>query len=333
MSLNLELYQLFLSVNFLDLARDRMQAVLEKLDKGLLSPEVKASFSQELAQLDEQVKKVENQMGDLQIEQPQQYGPLQLAAYARNQGMPGLALRQLEEAERTGTNPAVVKPQLVDLYCETGQPEKAMELLGSDPNDQSFGTEPGAAPMRHGRAYFLVGNDNYAGTIWEKFALPRIRFDRTMRALTSTQAIMQGEPKGATSSLLEIPDSVNRQAGWEFEAGLCRLEGGTPELAAAHFTKALTLVPNLNVRPIIAYYLEKMGKPVPPLSTSTSAPAAAKPTAPTPEPKAATAPEASKPAAPKVDETPKDKPKDETPGDKPKDEAPKNKSADATPKS
>ena len=50
---------------------------------------------------------------------------------------------------------------------------------------------------------------------------------------------------------------------------MCQLEAGMPEDAAAHFTKALTLAPDLPVRPIAAYYLEKMGKPVPPVPKRT----------------------------------------------------------------
>ena len=45
--------------------------------------------------------------------------------------------------------------------------------------------------------------------------------------------------------------------------------------AAESFTKALTLVPGLGVRPIAAYYLEKMGKPVPPPAKSVRAAGAA----------------------------------------------------------
>jgi hypothetical protein len=48
-----------------------------------------------------------------------------------------------------------------------------------------------------------------------------------------------------------------------------------PEEAAEHFTKALTLAPDLVVRPIAAYYLEKIGKPVPPPSKSPGGAAAA----------------------------------------------------------
>ena len=195
----------------------------------------------------------------------QQLSPAQLARFAVNQGCPGLALRELEEAERTGTTPAQVKPQLLDLYCDTGQPDKAVEMLSSGTiDDPSLGAEPGVAAMRQGRAYFLLGNQDYSGTLWDKYAIPRLRLDRALRALDSTRTLMRGDGRIASASLLEIPGRVAQQAEWEFEAGLCRLEGGLPPLAAEHFAKALELSPKLATRPIIAYYLAKLGKSVPP---------------------------------------------------------------------
>lgn len=262
-NLNLELFQLFLSTNFLDLARDRLQFAVSKMNKADYTPEIRTRFSQDLAQLNEQIKQIQNRMSDLTTDQ--QYGPMQLASFALGQGAPGLAIQELAEAERTGVNPALVKPQLLDLYVDTGQPDKAVEMLSSGTvEDPTFGTEPGVSPMRQGRAYFLMGNPEYAATLWEKYAIPRIRLDRSRRALGGTQAIIQGEVKAATSSLLEIPEKVRTQAAWEFDAGLSRLEGGVPELAAEHFTKSLTLVPNFAFRRLIAYYLAKLEKPVPP---------------------------------------------------------------------
>jgi tetratricopeptide (TPR) repeat protein len=260
--LNLDLFQAYASVNFVDLARDRLQAVLEKSDSLDFKPEFRTQMSQDLAALNEQVKQVENHMQDLAIEN--QYGPLQLASYTLTQGMPGLAIKELEEAERTGTNPAQVKPQLLDLYCDTGQPEKALEMLtGGQIEDPNFGTEAGVSPMRQGRSYFLLGNYEYAATLWEKYAIPRLRYERSSRALSASQTFVRGELTPATRTLLEIPDKIAMQAMWEYDAGLCRLEEGIPELAAEHFTKALTMSPKLNLRPVIAYYLEKLGKPVP----------------------------------------------------------------------
>ena len=46
-----------------------------------------------------------------------------------------------------------------------------------------------------------------------------------------------------------------------------------PEAAADSLTKVLTLAPDITVRPIVAYYLEKMGKPIPPRSKPATGPA------------------------------------------------------------
>ncbi len=79
---------------------------------------------------------------------------------------------------------------------------------------------------------------------------------------------MRGEAQGATSTFLTFPTKTNTEASWEFELALCRLEAGTPGLAAEPFTEALKLTPNLSTRPVVAYYLEKLGKPVPPALAS-----------------------------------------------------------------
>ncbi|GAC1463561.1 MAG: hypothetical protein NVSMB9_01190 [Isosphaeraceae bacterium] len=262
--LNLDLFQLWISVNYLDLARDRLQAVLDNKG-GLEFPEnVRVEMTKNLAQLDDQVKQIQTQMSELTVEQ--QYGPLQLASFAISQGAPGLAIAELKEADQTGSSPTLVKPRLLDLYCDTGQPEKAVEMLSTGSvEDPAFGSEPGVSPMRQGRTYFQMGSNADAAVLWENYAIPRLRSYRAMRALGATQNLLKGEGVTATSAFLEIPEKIKLQASWEFEVGLCRLEGGSPKLAADHFTEALTLVPRLNVRPIIAYYLEKMGKPVPPL--------------------------------------------------------------------
>lgn len=68
---------------------------------------------------------------------------------------------------------------------------------------------------------------------------------------------------------MTIPGTLSEQATWEFDLAMCELESGTPNNAAEHFTRALTLVPGLQVRPIAAYYLEKIGKPVPPPPSTT----------------------------------------------------------------
>jgi hypothetical protein len=260
--LNVELFQLYLSVNFIDLARDRLQALLDRSAPDDFTPEQRSQLSQDHAQLNERVNAVQNALSEMEVEQ--QSNPIRMAAYAISQGAPGLAIHQLEEAERTGTNPALVKPQLIDLYCDTGQPEKAIEMFSTGTiNDPSFGNEPGVPALRQGRAYFLMGNDEYGATLLEKYAIPALRYERGSRALGAAAALIKGEQKGATASFLDIPEKIRLQAQWEFEAGLYRLEAGTPDVAAEHFTNALKLSPTLSSRPIAAYYLVKLGKPVP----------------------------------------------------------------------
>lgn len=311
-ALNMELFQLFLSVNFIDLARDRLRAVLDKSEPGDFTPEQRTRLAQDLAQLDERVNQVQNAMSEAAVEQ--QSNPIALASFAANQGAPGIAIHELEEADRTGSTPSLVKPRLIDLYCETGQPEKAIELFSTGTiNDPAFGSEPGSPALRQGRAYALLGNDEYAATLMSKYAIPALRYTRANTSIAAATGLVRGGIKGTTAALLDIPEKIGVQAQWEFEAGLCHLEAGAPELAAEHFTKALTLVPGMPQRPIAAYYLEKIGKPVPPPPASSTTPA---PSTEVKEPEKgaeAEKPEGkpTEPAEPKAEEKPKteEKPK------------------------
>lgn len=302
--LNLELFELYRSANFLDLAEERLKSILENSQPTDFTPEGRTQLSQQLAQFREANEKIEEGINDLLVEQ--QASPIRLAGFALGQGAPAHAMHELEEAERTGTNPALVKPQLLEIYCDTGQPDKAVMLLTSgDIRDPNFGVEPGISPMRQGRVYFLLGNTEYAATLWEKYAIPALRADRSNRALFSTQRLVRGEVQPATSTLLEIPDKVTLQASWEFEAGLCRLEGGTPELASEHFVKALQIAPKLNVRPVIEYYLEKMGQPIPGADGSLPE---AEAKADTPKAEEKPSQEATKADTPKAEEKPREEP-------------------------
>ncbi len=160
----------------------------------------------------------------------------------------------------------IIKPQLVDLFCLTGQPDRAVELLSTGASeDPNLGAEPGASFMRQGQVYFLLGNYATATHLWRERAIPRLRFERSMRALSMGQVLTRGELAAATNISLMLPSLVSRQAYWEYELALCLLESGSPDGAAEYFTRALKLVPDPTVRPIIAYYLEKLGKPVPEL--------------------------------------------------------------------
>ncbi len=273
-SLNMELYQLYFGAGARDLARDRLQKVLEINQEGDLPAETVAQLQQTLTQLNEQMKKLEDQLEDRVLER--QAGPVEQANFAMSQGAPGMAIAQLADANSSSLSPALVKPQLIDLYCHTGQADKALELLSVGAvNDPNLGSQPGASAMRQGMVYFLLGNYLSAATLWQDRAIPRLRFDRSNRVLAAGAAFVRGEAMQATNTFLAVPGTLSQQGSWQYDLGLCKLEGGLPDEAAEHFTKALTLAPELGVRPIAAYYLEKLGKPVPPLPAKRTASSAA----------------------------------------------------------
>jgi hypothetical protein len=261
-SLNLQLYQLLMSVNHIDLARDRLQAMVAQLPETL-DAETATSLRQQLSGLNQQVKQIQDEVNDSTLEQ--QLNPLQRAALFRSRGAPGLAEVELEEADRTGVGAALARSELVDLYCDTGEPEKAQEVLSRGTlEDTALGGEPGAAAAQQARVNVLLGFYESAARFWEDQAINRLRFDRGLRALSGTATMIRGQPKAATALMLELPGKIDLQAAWEYDLGMCLLEAGRPDLASAPLTEALTLAPDLALRPVIAYYLEKLGKPVPP---------------------------------------------------------------------
>ena len=290
-SLNLEMFEVFVRKGFVDLARDRLQLVIDSLQPGdTPSPEIESQYRQQLEQLTQRVKQVEDNLMDLQVER--QAGPVEKAYAARNQGAIGLAISELEEANRGNMSPLVVKPQLVDLYCLTGQPDRALELLSvGATEDPNLGTEPGSSFNRQGLVYLLLGNYATAEHLWHSRAIPRLRYDRSQRAMSMGQFITRGELTQATNASLVLPTLVNRQALWEYEVGLCMLESGSLEGAGDTLAHTLKLVPDIAFRPIIAYYLQKLNKPVPELPSKTTKPpgsAAPLATAPASTPKPAT---------------------------------------------
>jgi tetratricopeptide (TPR) repeat protein len=322
--LNLELYQLYMSLNFRDLARDRLKGALA--NAGQEDPAIRSQLGQELSLLDDTVRQIQDGMAEMLAEQ--QAGPLNRAEYALSQGAPGLAIQELEEALQLNVNVNVVKPHLIDLYCDTGQPEKALDILASSTtvDDPTLGAEPGVAAYRQGRVYLLLGNYSYASTLWKNHSISQIRLERSFSALGAGVALIHGEAKQATNTIISLPGKLTTQATWQNEVALCELESGEATQAAEDFTKALTLKPDLPTRAVSVYYLEKLGKPVPPLPKKTDdKPGDAKSKAEGPDVKAddtqpkaeETKPEAEKPATGKPKE---DRPAGESTPDKPKDE-------------
>ena len=102
-SLNLELFQLFLQAGCVDLVRDRLALVLDQSQPGDFTAEVRSQYAQQLDQLNQRVKQIEDNLLDLQVER--QASPIEKAQYARSQGAVGLAIGELEEADRGNMAP------------------------------------------------------------------------------------------------------------------------------------------------------------------------------------------------------------------------------------
>ena len=108
-----------------------------------ISPRRPLQYAQQLDQLNQRVKQIEDVCWTSRWSgRP---GPIEKASYARSQGASGLAIGELEEADRGNMSPVIVKPQLVDLYCNTGQPDRALELL-------AVGAQRGPEPGQRARA-------------------------------------------------------------------------------------------------------------------------------------------------------------------------------------
>jgi tetratricopeptide (TPR) repeat protein len=261
--LNLELAQIYFQLGARDLSRDRLKAFLEGGDPKDYSKEMFTQYQQQFAQLDESVKKVEESVSNFEIEHSA--GPVDRASVALNQGNTGQAIAELAEAERNLVSTAVVKPRLVDLYCNTGQPDKAVDLLATGAlEDPNLGVEPGSGAFRQGRVYHLLGNYMSAATLWHERAIPRVRAERSGRILAAAAGFTRGDALQTTNVYLGLPTSLNQQAAWLYDLGMCQLEAGMPIDAGESFSKALTLSPALGVRPIAAYYLQKMGQTIQP---------------------------------------------------------------------
>lgn len=212
--------------------------------------------------------------------------PLDRAQLAMQAGALGLAIEELRKEEGA----APVKPELVDLYCQIGQPDEAYSLMRADVlDDPELSRGPGTSPYRQGLVTLLaVGNYDATASYWHERAIPMIRSANVTDALMATRGLLDGQVTAAVSGNLNLPRNVLAEADWCYQTALCLLEGGRPvaqtiELgearpdapgrkqeipgAAELFEQTLKIEPDFPARPIIAYYLEKLGREVPAIPT------------------------------------------------------------------
>ena len=293
-NLSYNLSQLYLQAGNLDLARERRLEIDARA--GEMPEEFFQNQTQLLGELNQRLKQVQAQIDDMTIQR--RASPLEKADLARNNGAAGLAIRELEEAEQAGGGQPGVRATLVDLYNDTGQPDKALDVISSMNIDDPFlSSGPGTAGIgtathRQGMVYYLLGDYRNAVSLWEDRSINQVRNTRLIQAPMAAQALLHGEPVGSTRMFIELPELIARQAEWEFELAMAALEGGgEPAVVAGHFRSALELEPDLAVRPVIAYYLDQLGEAVPPpRDNSTPGTPATEPVAPPTEPTATTPP-------------------------------------------
>jgi tetratricopeptide (TPR) repeat protein len=271
---------LYESANMFDLASEHFQEA-----SRLLGADFSPEFRPHLEQLQAQVEAVRERL--VQSEASPQSNPLVRADYARQQGMPGLAIEQLEQAESYGIDPRAAKARLLDLYLQTGRPDLAIRpggAMGSlgegDVEDPDLATGAGTASYRQGILYGLIGAYDVALTLLGNRAIPQVRSAQADSALEATRGFLRGMVTEAREGLLSMAPEVETQAAWEVQLGLLLLEDGKPKEAAARFTTALTLAPDLALRPLLEHYLTQIGEPVP--SRSATAEGANKAPAPAP---------------------------------------------------
>lgn len=252
-NLHHELAALFRTVNFLDLERDHLEAA-----RALIPPEAFTDDERNrLDQLNIAISQVQQQ---LEQDAAQQANLLQQADYALSQGMPGYAIERLEAAEELGVSLDTVKSRLVDLYCQTGQPDKSFDLV-SNIEDKALYTGPGTPAHRQGLVSFLLGDYDNAASLWRDRALQQVKADVSGGAVQAAQNLLQGNVKPSVAGFVHLPTLLLDEATWEYELGLCLIESGQPDEAAGHLTRALRLEPKFPIRPLLLYYLEKLGKP------------------------------------------------------------------------
>ncbi|WP_158633423.1 tetratricopeptide repeat protein [Tautonia sociabilis] len=262
---HLELAGLYETAGFLDLTRDQLGAALDLFDTAETASEDELASVESIRlafeALTEQVEQVRAQIEQAELEQ--QLPPDQLGSAAISEGLAETALGYLIDAERSGIGTASVRMQLVDLLCNIGRPDEAIEYLGGG-DEQGLSSGPGTAQFRQGRVYFLMGDYRTAAELWRSLALPQLQAARAEGAMQTATLMLTGQPMAAVQAALNVPAQLSQQAEWEYLLGICLLEGGFPAEAGPHFRSSLELNPELQGRPIAAFYLEKLGLDVPP---------------------------------------------------------------------
>ena len=128
-NLNYTLAQLYLQGGALDLARERLNLVAaDEAQTSGMNDEFLKNLTKQLTELNQRVEQVQSQMEDMATSTA---GPLALdkASLRQGQRRPPPGDPRTRGANDAGGNIPGVRPMLVDLYCDAGQPDKALDVI------------------------------------------------------------------------------------------------------------------------------------------------------------------------------------------------------------
>jgi tetratricopeptide (TPR) repeat protein len=153
---------------------------------------------------------------------------------------------------------------LIDLYNQTGQAHRSFDLIVDNALDVPSNTaRDGSYARKLGETYLLIGNYQAAVDLWGGRAIPTLRRTQSESVMEAGRLAILGDAYSIIKASLEATSQIGRQANWEYDLGMAYLEVGKPKDAADHLTRAIELAPKLPLRPIVEYYLGKLGKPIP----------------------------------------------------------------------
>ena len=248
--LYLELAELYRGVNSLDLEHKQLEAASKLLGSEEFGPEL----HDRLGQLGEAIEQVQNKVEEAAN---QNASLMQQADLCISYGMPGLAISKLADAEEQGVSAVSVRYRLVDLYCQTGQPEEALKEV-SNIEDPALNTGPGTPSHRQGMFSFLLGN--YENTSSRASVLIPPAPDGRDRPVAPGRWWPLPRRREARHRRLPGAAVPDRRAGdLGIRAGLLPARVGPPKEAAVHFQRALDLRPDLPILAPLKYYINKIG--------------------------------------------------------------------------
>jgi tetratricopeptide (TPR) repeat protein len=258
--LHFDLAQAYRIAGFVDLAYQH-----DRIAYDLIPPDARTeAFESQLGQIEQTKERIDQVLDQAKL--APNITQIDLANRAMDLGAAQFALDQLETAYNLNFAPRITPLMLMDLYCQIGQPDGASKVyqdLASNPDlDQA------EVAFRQGRYRVLLGDYDGARESWAGpfGSITRTRSERVIGKLTTVSRFIKGNPEFLLASFVNQAEarSTRALASYYFNLGLVQLESGNPVEAGDSLTKALDLQPDLAVRPVMEYYLNQLGRPIPP---------------------------------------------------------------------